>query len=288
LKRRPVTATEPVSLLAPAKLNLTLKVFGKRPDGYHHIRSLMVPVSLYDEVSVSSIPAGIEVEADRDDVPAGPGNSCGKAASLFLAWAGVPGGARVRIRKSIPSEAGLGGGSSDAAATFRGLAALTGREPSPGKLLEMAAKVGADVPFFTGGGAALAEGIGERLTPVPWRVPFHAVIVKPPFGMPTPEGYARLRREPGGPPPDEPFETPRDWEGLVRCVGNDFEDAWAGERPEIGGIKRRLLGAGAAAASLTGSGSAVFGLFRDEEGAEKARCGLSREGIGTVFLARDI
>jgi 4-diphosphocytidyl-2-C-methyl-D-erythritol kinase len=283
-----VDTISPVSLLAPAKLNLTLKVFGKRPDGYHHIRSVMVPVSLYDTVTVSAIPEGIRVESDRGDVPAGEGNSCGRAAALFMAWAGVPSGVHVRIRKVIPMEAGLGGGSSDAAATLKGLVALTGKEPPPGVLLDIARRVGADVPFFTVGKAALAEGIGDLLTPVDWAVPFHAVIVKPTFGMPTPEGYARLRREPGGPPPREDYAPPGDWEALSACVGNDFEDAWADARPQIGEIRRRLLAEGAGAAAMTGSGSAVFGLFRDEEGARKAQGALSREGGHTVFLARNI
>jgi 4-diphosphocytidyl-2-C-methyl-D-erythritol kinase len=290
LKRHPVDTINSVSLLAPAKLNLTLRVFGKRPDGYHDIRSLMVPVSLYDEISVALAPEGIEVASDREGVPVGADNSCGRAASLFMAWAGVPSGVRVRIRKSIPTEAGLGGGSSDAAATFKALSALTGVEPPPDALRAMAAQVGADVPFFTLGGAALAEGIGERLTPLAWRVPFHAVIVKPPFGMPTPEGYARLGRKPGEPPADAGgFEPPGDFDALAACVGNDFEAAWAGVYPQVDAIKSELRAAGASAAALTGSGSAVFGLFRDEGGAATAHEALSRPEDGrSVFRVRNI
>ena len=99
-----------VSFLAPAKLNLSLQVFGKRSDGYHHIRSVMVPVSLYDEVTVEEAPAGICVECDAPGVPTDAANSCHKAAALFLAWAGTPAGVRIRIRKTIPAESGLGGG----------------------------------------------------------------------------------------------------------------------------------------------------------------------------------
>jgi len=98
-----------VSFLAPAKLNLSLQVFGKRPDGYHHIRSVMVPVSLYDEVTVEEAPAGISVECDAPEVPTGATNSCRKAAAFFLAWAGAPSRVRIRIRKTIPAESGLGG-----------------------------------------------------------------------------------------------------------------------------------------------------------------------------------
>ncbi len=277
-----------VSFLAPAKINLTLKVFGKRPDGYHHIRSLMVPISLCDTVTVSAIPEGIRVESGRGDVPSGAGNSCGKAAALFMAWAGAPSGVHVRIRKVIPMEAGLGGGSSDAAATLKGLIALTGKAPPPDLLRAMAAKVGADVPFFTVGGAALAEGIGEMLTPVDWAVPFHAVVVKPPFGMPTPEGYARLRREAGDPPGRGDYSPPRDWDELAACVGNDFEGAWADTRPQVGEIRKKLLEAGAEAAAMTGSGSALFGLFRDEAGARRAQGALACDGQNTVFRVRSI
>ncbi len=277
-----------VSFLAPAKLNLTLKVYGKRPDGYHHIRSLMVPISLYDTVTVSVIPRGIRVESDRGDVPSDSRNSCGRAAELFMAWAGSPAGVHVRIRKVIPMEAGLGGGSSDAAATLKGLMALTGKNPPPEILRGMAAKVGADVPFFTVGTAALAEGIGEKLTPVDWTVPFHAVIVKPPFGLPTPEGYARLRREPGEPPARGDYVPPRDWNELAGCLENDFERAWAEVHPQIDGIGKELVAAGADAAAMTGSGSAIFGLFRTEEGARRALGALSRDGGNTVFLARNI
>ncbi len=188
-----------VSFLAPAKLNLSLQVFGKRPDGYHHIRSVMVPVSLYDDVTVEEAPSGISVECDALGVPIDAANSCHKAAALFLAWAGTSVGVRILIRKAIPAGSGLGGGSSDAAATLKGLIALTGKHPPPEALSAMAARIGADVPFFLPGGAALVEGFGERLTSLPWNVPFHAVIVRPAFGFSTREGYARLGREPAPP-----------------------------------------------------------------------------------------
>ena len=277
------------SFLAPAKLNISLKVLGKRPDGYHYIKSVMVPVSLHDEVVVEEADAGIRVETDAPGVPIDETNTCHRAAALFMEWAGTPKGVRVLIKKRIPAEAGLGGGSSDAAAAFKGLAALTGRAPDRETLLGMAARVGADVPFFTIGSPALAEGIGERLTPVEWRVPFHALIVKPTFGLSTSEGYAALRRGTGGPPPAaEAVPAFRTWDDLVPAVANDFEGAWEGSRPEIGTIKGELLAAGARAAGLSGSGSAVFGLFETAEAARNARGMLSREGGRSMFTARNI
>ena len=281
-----------VSFLAPAKLNLSLRVFGKRPDGYHNIRSVMVPVSLYDEVTVEEADAGISVECDAPGVPTDAANSCHKAAALFLAWAGTPAGVRIRIRKAIPPESGLGGGSSDAAAALKGLIALTGKHPPPEALLAMAVRVGADVPFFLPGGAALVEGIGERLTPLPWNVPFHAVIVRPAFGLSTREGYARLGREPGDPPPRGNVPSFRTFTDVAAAVRNDFEEAWGPSHPEIAAIRRELLSAGAGAAGLSGSGSALFGLYASERLAREARRKLSGSDDGgtgrRVFVARSV
>ncbi len=248
----------------------------------------MVPVSLYDEVTVEEAGYGIRVESDDLAVPVDVGNTCHKAAALFMEWAGAPKGVRIRLRKRIPVESGLGGGSSDAAATFKGMMALTGRNPAPETLLGMAARVGADVPFFTLGGPAVAEGIGERLTPVEWGVPFFTLIVKPPFGLSTREGYARLRRGMGDNPPDAFAPTFRNWEDLVPAVSNDFEAAWGDTRPEIEEIKRELLSAGARAAGLSGSGSAVFGLFGDAKAAHDALGMLSRNGGRRIFVAHNI
>jgi len=281
-----------VSFLAPAKLNLTLQVFGKRPDGYHHIRSVMVPVSLYDEVMVEEAASGIAVECDAPGIPTDGRNSCHKAAALFLAWAGAPAGVRVRIRKSIPAESGLGGGSSDAAAALKGLIALTGKHPPAPELSAMAARVGADVPFFLAGGAALVEGFGERITPLSWRIPFHVVIVRPAFGLSTREGYARLGREPGEAPPPVDVPSFRTLADVAAAVRNDFEEAWGPACPEIAGIKAGLTAAGALAAGLSGSGSAVFGIFASEGEAREAggeRSGIRGGGEGRrVFVARSV
>lgn len=278
-----------VSLLAPAKLNLFLKVYGKRPDGYHYVRTLMVPISLCDEVTVAETGGGIEVTCDDPHVPTGEGSSCRKAASAFLEWSGWKGGVRIHVRKRIPMEAGLGGGSSDAAAVLKAMSLLSGRIPSRAERIRMGAAVGADVPFFTIGGAALAEGIGEILTPVPWSVPFHAVVVKPLFGLPTAEGYARLRREAGGPPPSAEVPRVATWSDLSALVSNDFEAAWGAEHPELAGIREELRALGASASALTGSGSAVFGLFREEEAAASAASVLSSRGDGKrVITARSL
>ena len=283
-----MSATLAVSFLAPAKLNISLRVFGKRPDGLHQIRSVMVPVSLYDEVTVEQSSAGISVETDDPTVPGDERNSCHRAAVAFRDWAGSPEGVRVRVRKTIPVQAGLGGGSSDAAATLKGLIALTGKSPPPETLLSLAASVGADVPFFTVGRPALVEGFGDLLTTVEWRVSFFAVIVMPPFGLPTREGYERLGREAAGSPQREDPPSFRAWEDLVAAVGNDFESAWEHDRGEIPAIKRELREAGAKAAALTGSGSAVFGLFRSEKDAHRAKNAMENGKGRRLFIVRNI
>lgn len=276
------------SFLAPAKINITLKVFGRRSDGFHNIRSVLLPVSLHDEVTVEEAGSGICVTSDDPSVPGGRSNTCHRAAELFMEWAGAPKGVHIRIRKAIPSQAGLGGGSSDAAAAFRGMMALSGRVPPKETLMRMSAEIGADVPFFTLNIPVLAEGFGERLTPVDWRVPFFALIVKPPFGMSTREGYERLGRAAEDPPPETDVPAFLDWEDVIEAVSNDFEDAWMGTHPEIGEIKGELLSAGAKAAGLSGSGSAVFGLFDSAEAAHSARGMLSREDGRKLFVARNI
>lgn len=283
-----MTVANGFSFLAPAKLNISLKVFGKRADGYHNIRSVMVPVSLYDEVTVEEAESGISVETDVPEIPAGDANTCHRAAALFMKWAGEPKGVRIRIGKRIPVESGLGGGSSDAAATFKGMMALSGRIPPAGTLSAMAARVGADVPFFTEGRPAMAEGIGERITPVAWKVPFFTLIVKPPFGLSTREGYARLGRGMADPPADADVPSFDGWEDVVPAVQNDFERAWEDAWPELGEIKRELLSAGAKAAGLSGSGSAVFGLFGDAKAMHCASGTLSRGDGRQVFAARNV
>ena len=248
----------------------------------------MVPVSLYDEVTVEERSTGISVEVDDPAVPGGDRNSCYRATALYRDWAGTPRGVSVRIRKAIPVAAGLGGGSSDAAATLKGLIALTGKAPPAETLLPLAAAVGADVPFFTLGRPAFVEGFGDLLTPVEWKIPFFAVIVMPPFGLSTREGYERLGRGTADSPGRVAPPVFREWGDLVSAVENDFESAWGHDRPDIPEIKRELRNAGADAAGLSGSGSAVFGLFRTEEDARRAKRALGNGKGRRLFVARNI
>ncbi|PLX44243.1 MAG: 4-(cytidine 5'-diphospho)-2-C-methyl-D-erythritol kinase [Deltaproteobacteria bacterium] len=159
---------DPLSLLAPAKVNFSLEIIGKRPDGYHELRMLMAPISLYDEIKISPTESClVEVfSAGSDYVSSGEDNICHRAASFYFKETGISGGAKIDIRKNIPVGAGLGGGSSDGAATIMGLERLFGRKLSREERKKAAFEVGADLPFFFARGWALVEGIGEKVTPV--------------------------------------------------------------------------------------------------------------------------
>jgi 4-diphosphocytidyl-2-C-methyl-D-erythritol kinase len=283
---------------AEAKINLYLDVLGGMPNGYHEIISVMQSVSLADEVTVrlvqgsgdgiinTGLRPGVAHSGDKavtyaPGLPQGEGNTATRAALAFFSSAGIDGyRAEISIEKRIPAEAGLGGGSSDAAAVLRALNRLTGAQLSDDKLREIALAVGSDVPFCVSGGTALARGRGEILEALP---PFPArfcVIIKPAFSISTREMYKeidRLRPRGGG-----------DIGGLVSAIEagdkhaaasrvyNVFEDVLPPNfRAEIFGIKRRLMDSGALAAAMTGTGSAVFALFDTEDGAAAAQAVLS-------------
>ena len=250
---------------AYAKINLTLGVRSRRADGYHELDMLMQTVDLYDSVTVSTA-AGVTVTATGMTLPYN--NTLRKAAEYYKLMTGK--GSEIRVVKRIPSQAGLGGGSADAAAVLRALDRLYG-ETDRQTLKDIALKVGADVPFCLQGGFCRAEGIGERLTPLKG-MPLFAVIVKPEKGVSTkrlfeslalplkmPDTTRGIRAVAGGDLPE-----------LADCLYNSLEEPAIGLVPEIGVLKERLLKLGAAGASMTGSGSAVFGLFRSFEEAQSA------------------
>ncbi|MDR2421525.1 MAG: 4-(cytidine 5'-diphospho)-2-C-methyl-D-erythritol kinase [Oscillospiraceae bacterium] len=267
---------------AEAKINLSLDVLGARDDGYHEILSVMQSVSLSDELIIRLVP-GSGAAADAPGLPRGEGNTAVRAALAFFKAAGIAGfRAEIAIEKRIPAAAGLGGGSADAAAVLRALNRLTGTHFPDDKLREIAAGVGSDVPFCVGGGTAIARGRGEALSPLPPLPRCFAVIAKPPFTLSTEEMY----RESG-------LASPRarpDTDGLVsairvgdlraasRRVLNVFEDTLPPDiRAEIFRIKNRFSELGSLAASMTGTGSAVFALFDSEGAADAALSAVSRE-----------
>ena len=268
-----------VRVLAYAKLNLVLKVVGRREDGYHLLQTLMCAVDLADELHLSEAD-GISLTAEGLEIPPGE-NLALRAARLLAERTGTGKGVHIRLIKRIPAGAGLGGGSSDAAATLAGLDRLWGLGLSPGELRELGAELGADVPFFLGESPAWAEGIGERLSPARVDLPGAFLILVPPFRCPTPEVY-RLYDGLG-----LPLSCPSRAEGGVRFE-NDLWPAALKLRPRLGELWRALEGLGGLGVGMTGSGSGLFVAFPDPEAAQGAAESLSGEVEGTIFVARPV
>ena len=262
-----------IEILAPAKLNLVLKVLGKRKDGYHELFTVFQKITWFDVVTLS--PAreiSLEIKGEVE-VPL-EGNLCLQAASLFFERSKISQGVKITLYKVLPVGAGLGGGSSDAAAVLKGLNQLypTFEED---ELLELGRHIGADVPFLLSAfSTALARGIGEKLSPWPIHPAWYLVLC-PPIKVSTREAYRLLRLTTWQEPPNYEPGQPLWSQGLV----NDFEAVVFAQYPALKEIKARLLKLGAQAALLTGSGAALFGVFEDEAQAQEVAALFEEEGI---------
>ncbi len=261
--------------LAPAKVNLSLRVLGRHADGYHLLESVMVPVSVYDCVHIRVRPGPSKVTcrvAGPERVPGGPDNLASRAAMALLSETGVTAQVAVRLYKRIPSGAGLGGGSSDAAAVLRLLARLLDLRLDPRRCARLAVTLGADVPFFVRCRPALARGIGELLDPLPHLPSLSLLVVVPPVRVRTAWAYAhalprRLQRRAGSEHVSQPSEHARSLR--LRRIGtrmnalffNDFERGVGAHYPAVRQLARRLVQLGAEATVMSGSGSAVVGDF---------------------------
>jgi 4-diphosphocytidyl-2-C-methyl-D-erythritol kinase len=254
-------------LEAFAKVNRSLVVLGRRPDGFHELETLFETVDLADRLTFDSAP-GLELVCDDPSVPVGEENLVFRAALLLARQAGMAPRARITLEKRIPAGGGLGGGSSDAASTLLGLNLLWGLDLPPARLALLAAELGSDVPFFLVGGRARGTGRGERVQPLPDVPPVPLLLVFPPFGMPTPAVFEALGA-PGltGAGGGDIFTGPVPG---VFPDRNDLEPAAESLRPELASLRRALSRSGAETARLSGSGSTLFGVFRDLEGARQA------------------
>ena len=270
---------------AYAKVNLTLAVGEKRPDGYHEVVSVMQRVSLHDTLTAEQTREGITLTCSDPALPSGEENLAHRAASLFFRETGIAGGAALTLEKRIPSQAGLGGGSSDAASALLALRKLYAPALPDTELETMAAALGSDVPFFIRGGTQLATGRGEVLSPLPPLTDGWFVIVKPTESFSTPAMYRRLDElPPACTPPLPPLQG--GLPALAAGLFNRFEAAIpAGSA--VWDIKARLAAYGALASLLSGSGSAVFGLF-DTEAAARAAVEALRPAWPEIFLARPV
>jgi 4-diphosphocytidyl-2-C-methyl-D-erythritol kinase len=273
---------------APAKLNIRLKVTGRRPDGYHDLVSIMVPVDLFDHLEMRVIPEGVTLSCTGLSVPEDETNLVVKAAQAFLRRTGVQKGVAIRLEKRIPVAAGMGGGSSDAAGVLLLLNRLSGKPLSQEALQETAKDLGADVPFFLACRPAVARGIGEVVDPISLWPEFRYVIVTPRIKVSTAWVYRNLQLKELT--KDEHVhiseilrEKP---EAIARILDNDLESVTSARFPVIETIKHSLLDAGAEGALMTGSGPSVFGVFSSSGQAEAARDLLLSRDLGDVFLVR--
>lgn len=258
-----------MTVIANAKLNLYLDITGRRSDGYHLLETVMQSVSLSDIVDVDIFSgSGIELSCDRDDIPSDERNIAYKAARAYLDAAGLQAKVCISIQKRIPSGAGMGGGSADAAAVLAVLDRHFGAIDEK-KLYEIALSVGADVPFCLAGGTKLCKGIGEEIFDCTSVSGCCFLVVMPDFTCPTGEAYKKYDNAPVAQHGElSQFTQSLSDIGFAKKLYNAFEKLYCDERIED--IKKRLLSAGAEGAALTGSGAAVFGVFSDEERAAEA------------------
>lgn len=267
---------ESIQRSAHAKINLTLDVTGKLPNGYHTVRMVMQTVELHDDVTVTKTDTGrITLSCDRPYVPTDGHNLAIRAAEQFFTATGTAcAGLHIDLVKRIPVAAGLAGGSTNAAAVLHALNELYQTGCTLDELCEIGVKLGADVPYCVRGGSMLAEGIGEQLTPLPAMPPCWAVLCKPAFSVSTAEVYAQMN---GGNLPMRPdtagmikaLET-GDYAGICHRLYNVMETVTARRHAEIGQIKDILLSCGADGAVMSGSGPTTFGLFCDADKAQRA------------------
>ncbi|MCI9231102.1 MAG: 4-(cytidine 5'-diphospho)-2-C-methyl-D-erythritol kinase [Lachnospiraceae bacterium] len=277
---------------AYAKINLGLDVVRRLPNGYHEVRMVMQNVGLWDELTLERAEGGITITTDADSLPTGEDNLIHKAARLMLDKYGCP-GLRVHLRKTIPIAAGMAGGSTDAAAAMKGISHLYGLGLSPAQLMEDGVAIGADVPYCILGGTALAEGIGEKLTPLP-PLPFcHILIAKPAVSVSTKYVYQHL--DASGiemhPDIDGMVQAVRDGSlrGVLERMGNVLETVTVPAHPVIADIKARMRELGAADSLMSGSGPTVFGIFLDRGKAEAALERFRQEELaGQAFLTTPV
>ncbi len=273
---------------AHAKVNLDLRVLGTRADGFHELRTVFQTIELHDTLLCAERPGPFELKCRTPGVPLDQTNLIWRSAAALwkaLGRAGAPLDTVVTLEKVIPMEAGLGGGSADAAAALQGLGRLWGGVPMT-LLREVASGIGADVAFFLFGGTALGLGRGEEIYPLVDLPPHWIVVVRPPFGVSTVEAYAWYDDDRTAGVKDESREfqmLPVPWPTRAAQMINDLEPPVVRRHPEISAVKTALREAGAVAAAMSGSGSAVFGLFRSRAAAARLISPLTTGGARALL-----
>ena len=279
------TGSDIIRIQAPAKLNIRLKVTGRRPDGYHELVSIMVPVSLFDYLELAMTRGGqITLSCQGLSIPDDEENLVVRAARAFFSHTGLSRGLSIRLTKNIPVAAGLGGGSTDAACTLKALNTMYSNPLSFEELSELAVRLGADVPFFLHNRPCIARGIGEILEPIEKWPEFRYVIITPDLRVATSWVYGNLKLK----------LTTDEYAFIIQCLGkqsldiaglleNDLETVTASHFPVIHTIKKALMDAGAEGVLMSGSGPSVFGVFRSGNQALSAKAYLTSRNFGSVF-----
>lgn len=290
---RSTAVPPPITVCAPAKINLVLRILDRRSDDYHNLWSLMQTVQLEDEIalSLSDHHSTIVLRCDQPSLKVDHSNLVYRAAAAVLEDSGRTIGLDIVLAKRIPMGAGLGGGSSDAAATIIGLNRLLNLGWSTEKMAQVGQTLGSDVPFFFFAPSAIVEGRGEKVVPVRIRGNRWVVLVNPGFPVETKWAYQQLSVSRSGVQPLSDVHaglgkaSELSWEAVLQAAENDFEAPAFKAYPALYGIRQRLIAAGAEVALLSGSGATVFGVFRDEAQARHAQVSFLSEPHLKVFTA---
>lgn len=282
---------EKLELKALGKINLGLDVLGRRENGYHDVRMVMQTLYLYDNVTlVKRSTPGIEIESNLFFLPKDENNIAWKAANMLIEEFGIKDGVKIILDKHIPVAAGMAGGSSNAAAVLHGMNQMFDLGLSQQELMDRGVKLGADVPYCIMRGTVLAEGIGEKLTPLEPMPKCFILIAKPPISVSTKRVYEKLDSKEIQVHPDidgilEGLEN-QDLKKVASSMGNVLEKVTVEEYPVIARIKESMLKSGALGAMMSGSGPTVFGIFEDKKTAKEAYAKVKLQGLARqVYLA---
>jgi len=281
-----------ISLKAPAKVNLFLEILGKRDDGYHEIETIMQEIDLADSLQFEETQEGVTLECNDKNIPANQDNLVCKAANLILEECGIKKGVLINLEKNIPVGAGLGGGSSDAATTLKALNSLWKVGLNNEELMEFAAKLGSDIPFFINGKTALCRGRGELITPVEVRNRMDYIILFPRVHISTETIYKNLKIDLTKKRKDVSFFLDAlkysEVAGISKLLFNRLEEIIFATYPDLLQVKSTLESFDFCGLSISGSGSAFFGLCNDRHQAEVIKSKIELSGMGNVFVATNV
>ena len=281
-----------ISLKAPAKINLFLEILGKRDDGYHEIETVMQEIDLVDNLQFEEIQEGVRLKCNDENIPSDENNLVCKAANLILNECGIKKGVLISLEKNIPVGAGLGGGSSDAAATLKALNLLWKIGLNDAELMEFAAKLGSDIPFFIKGKTSLCSGRGERITPIEVKSKMNYLVIFPHINISTTTIYRNLKIDLTKKIIDVSFFLnalkQHKVAGISKLLFNRLEEVIFATYPDLLDVKRDLDHFDFCGLSISGSGSAFFGLCNDRQHAEAIKGKIELSDIGNVFAVTNV